>query len=66
MNTLKTKTTIFDKVYDYESLYDLGEDVEDSLDERFNEIVKSLPKDEYDFIRGSFHVTITWLPEESQ
>lgn len=35
--------TIFDADYDYESLYDLGRDIEESLDGDYNELIHQLP-----------------------
>jgi hypothetical protein len=52
--------TIFDKDYDYESLYDLSRDIEECLDENDNKKMKKLPTDEHGYIEGTFTVTITW------
>lgn len=57
---------IFEKSYDYESLYDLPEEIADALDETQNKIVKKLPKDEYNYILGTFKVTLEWLPPEQE
>ena len=54
---------IFSKQYDGESIVDLNRDVSEAFDERFNNIVRSVPKDEYCIHQGTFTVTITWSPE---
>lgn len=51
---------LFKKEYDYESLYDLSQDVEEALDPEYNIKLKDVPKDEYDYLQGSFIVTIKW------
>jgi hypothetical protein len=56
---------IFEKNYDYESLYknfiDLGREIEESIDESYNpsmgELIKNSPSD---CVHGTFTVTIEW------
>lgn len=55
---------LFDKIYDYEMLYDLPEDIGNALDETYNKKIAKLPADEYGYIQGTFHVVVTWEPEE--
>lgn len=55
--------TIFAKEYDGESLYDLGRDIHEAFDEKFNPDVSNIPQDEHGFHEGSFIVTIQWKPE---
>jgi hypothetical protein len=50
---------IFDKVYYCESLYDLGRDIDEAIEESYE-----LPKDEEGFILGKFKVTIEWSGPE--
>lgn len=57
-------TIILNKTYDYESLYDLSSDIGESLDEDYNSSLKDLPKDEYNYIKGKFIVTIIWENDE--
>lgn len=51
---------LFDKTYDSESLYDLGRDIEEAIDEQYNPVMLNLPKDRHGFSPGSFEVTIVW------
>lgn len=54
---------IFNKSYDAEGLADIERDVMESFDEKFNDIMKSVPQDpETGFHKGTFEVTITWKP----
>lgn len=50
--------------FDYESLYDASEKVEDALSEDYNDVWKTIPCDEYGYAKGTFNITITWTPEE--
>lgn len=59
-------TTIFQKKYDGESLYDLDRDVSEAMMEEYNDIIGSLPVDENGFIAGEFTVTITHSVEGAQ
>ena len=56
-------TTLFKKDYDGESLYDLSRDIAEAIDETYNPVAASIPKDEHGFQQGIFHVTIEWIPE---
>lgn len=55
---------IFKKKYSAEELSDLGRDIHESFDERFNPVVLSIPKDQYGFQEGTFSVQIIWSKEE--
>ena len=55
--------TLFEKDYDYESLYDLSRDLAEASDETFNPVMAELPKDENGFIEGTFTVKIEWKLE---
>jgi len=54
---------IFQKSYDGESIVDLGRDIFEALDPRFNEPAAVIPSDEHGFSLGTFKVTIEWTPE---
>ncbi len=56
---------IFKKEYDGESLYDIQRDVHEAFDSRFNPLAEQIPQDEYGFQQGTFTVTITWSPDET-
>jgi hypothetical protein len=51
---------IFYSEYDGESLVDLGRDILECFDPRFNETVKEIPIDKYGIQEGTFKVTVTW------
>jgi len=55
--------TVYEKVYDGESLYDLERDIAESFDPRYNPIVESIPQDKHGIQLGEFTVTITWKNE---
>lgn len=61
---MTNELTIFKKEYDSESLYDLGRDIHEVFDERFNKIVKQIPLEESGFHQGTFTVSISWKSEE--
>lgn len=52
---------LLDKKYDGESIVDLGRDVHEAFCPEFNPIVDTIPKDEYNFHKGIFKVTIEWI-----
>ncbi len=56
--------TLLDKLYDGESIVDVGRDVEESFSGRFTPAANDIPSDEYGISTGSFKVTITWTPDE--
>jgi hypothetical protein len=58
-------TTIFSKVYDGESLYDLSRDISEAFNPIFNPVVAIVPSDEHGIQQGEFKVTIEWVPEGS-
>jgi len=51
---------IFKKTYDGESLYDLGRDVSEAFDEKYNPNMNGISQDEHGFMEGEFTVTIIW------
>ena len=51
------------KDYDGESLYDLSRDIHECFDGDFNPPSMEIPKDEYGFHKGTFRVTVEWIPE---
>lgn len=53
---------LFKKMYDGESIVDIGRDVFEAFDTRFNELAKTIPQDEHGFNKGEFIVTIEWIP----
>jgi hypothetical protein len=54
---------IFKKDYDGESIVDMGRDISESLDERYNPDARVIPSDEHGFAQGTFTVTIEWEPD---
>ncbi|HCQ0858540.1 TPA: hypothetical protein OGU99_000466 [Escherichia coli] len=56
---------IFKKEYDGESICDIQRDVHEAFNSRFNPLVAQIPQDEYGFQEGTFTVTITWSPDET-
>ena len=54
---------IFEKEYDGESLYDVGRDVMECFETRFNPLVKDIPQDEYGFCLGTYKITVEWRAE---
>lgn len=55
---------IFRKEYSDESLYDLGQDVEEAINPEYNDLITKIPKDEHGFMKGSFQVTIEWVQDD--
>lgn len=57
---------VFSKSYDGESIVDMGRDISEACDERFNPIVKTIPEMPGfpGFWDGKFTVTIIWEPED--
>jgi hypothetical protein len=55
--------TVFENTYDGESIIDLPEAIGEMLDPDFNPIAATIPQDEYGLHIGSFHVKITWVPD---
>lgn len=51
------------KNYDGESLQDLGRDVHECFNGDFNPPALEIPTDEHGFHRGTFKVTVEWIPE---
>lgn len=56
-----TAAVIFTKTYDGESIVDMGRDVHEAFDPRFNEAAKQITQDEHGFQTGQFVVSITWI-----
>lgn len=54
---------LFNKIYDGESLYDFTRDMAEVFDPDYNEDLSDIPVDEHGFQRGTFEVTIKWIPE---
>jgi hypothetical protein len=54
---------LFEKVYDGESIVDFGRDMEEVLQECYNPLIAEIPVDDHGFSKGSFTVTIEWMPE---
>lgn len=54
---------LFKKVYSGESIIDLPEDVGDMLNHNYNQKASKVPLDEYGLHKGSFVVTVVWMPE---
>lgn len=61
---MMNKITLFEKDYDGESLYDLGRDISEAIDTRFNPLVQKIPTDEHGFQEGTFTVSIVWENDE--
>lgn len=58
-------TTLFEKDYDGESIVDLGRDISECFDERFNPVAASIPEmeDSPGFYSGTFKVSVVWVPD---
>lgn len=56
-------TTIFEKEYCYEGLYDLERDISEAIGDE--EAMQELPADGNGMIPGVFKVTITWAPDDN-
>lgn len=54
---------VFEKDYSSEELCDLGRDIYEAFNEQFNPVMADIPKDGYNFHRGSFTVRIVWEGE---
>lgn len=54
---------IFEKIYDGESLYDLGRDMEEAIIEEYNPLISDIPFDENGMQKGRFIVSIVWEEE---
>lgn len=56
---------VFSKDYDGESIVDLGRDISEAFDERFNPAIVGIPEmeDSPGFWAGNFKVTIQWTKE---
>jgi hypothetical protein len=58
---MKIRHEIFTREYTDEELYDLERDVSEALQEDYNPIVASIPKDKHGFRTGTFVVSIEWI-----
>lgn len=58
---MKIRNEIFTREYTDEELYDLERDVSEALQEDYNPIVGSIPKDKNGFRTGTFVVRIEWI-----
>jgi hypothetical protein len=54
---------ILNKTYDGESIVDLDRDISEMFNEEFDPRIATIPKDEYNLMRGSFKVIVEWIPE---
>jgi hypothetical protein len=54
---------ILDKKYDGESIVDLDRDISEMFDEEFDPRIETIPKDKHGFMKGTFKVTVEWIPE---
>lgn len=59
-STKQPVLSLLNKEYDGEGLYDVGRDVTEAFDAKFNKIVEQIPVDEYGFQRGIFTVSVKW------
>ena len=57
--------TVFNKIYDGESIVDLSRDIDECLDSCYNAVVQQIPQDEHGFHRGAFRVTVEWQDDET-
>ena len=55
---MKNSKVIFDKQYSDESMIDLPEDIQYLMD------MDDIEQDKNGFYHGTFHVVITWSPDE--
>jgi hypothetical protein len=52
---------VFEKTYDgFESLYDIGRDIDEAFDERFNPVIKDIPGE----FQGRMKVVITYEEDD--
>jgi hypothetical protein len=65
-NATLVAKNVFEKDYDGESIVDLGRDISEAFDERFNPGIAWIPEmeDSPGFWAGNFKVTITWTKDE--
>jgi hypothetical protein len=54
---------ILNKTYSGESIVDLDRDISEMFDEEFDPRIETIPRDEHGFMKGSFKVTVEWVPE---
>lgn len=55
-----TRKITFEKSYPSENLNDMEQDTYEAFFPDFNPVMKTLPKNEQGFIKGSWKVTICW------
>lgn len=55
--------SIFDKLYDGESICDVQRDITECFDERYNPLTSDIPVDEHGFQTGTFRIQVTWVPD---
>lgn len=69
VNMLKMQTsqneviTLLKQDYSDESSIDIERDVYEALSEDYNPLIKTLPKDEHNFKKGTFRVTVEWIAD---
>lgn len=57
------KIVVFSQEYVGEGIIDIGQDIDEAFQERYNESIKAIPTNEHGSFAGSFVVTIEWKPE---
>jgi hypothetical protein len=55
---------IFEKTYDGESIADIDRDVSECFDAQYNSVMVNIPTNKDGFHKGSFVVTVEWIPED--
>lgn len=54
---------ILDKTYDGESIADIERDVSEMFNEEFDPTIATIPRDANGFMKGTFGVIVTWMPD---
>ena len=54
---------LLDRIYVGENLADVGQDVEECLDDRYTPAGACIPIDECGFPTGTFRVSVVWEPD---
>lgn len=55
---------IFEGTYAGEGIIDAGQNIDEAFMECYNPKIGEVPTDEHGIHKGSFKVTIEWIPEE--
>lgn len=61
--TEQAKVEIFKQEYDGEGIADIGRDIYEAFDPRFNEKASVIVDDEHNIPRGTFILTLEYVPE---